>query len=66
MVCDRIPPIVRLVISDGQHGFVTGQTQRVKLEDYLSESIQCHGGSAGESLGTNILILDIDGELDLF
>jgi hypothetical protein len=103
MVCDRITPVVRPVISNAQHGFVkgrstvnnlvqltngvigdledgwqvdgmytdfskdfarvlhgllsilfgrmllcwmssylTGRTQRVKLEDYLSESIQCH------------------------
>jgi hypothetical protein len=33
--------------------YLKGPTQRFKLGDYLSESIQCH--SAGESLGTNIL-----------
>jgi hypothetical protein len=32
--------------------YLTGRTQRIKLEDYLSESIQCQcRGSTGESLG---------------
>jgi hypothetical protein len=47
--------------------YLTGRTQRVKLEDYLSESIQCHCGvSQGSHLGPIFLILDINGALDIF
>jgi hypothetical protein len=47
--------------------YLTGQTQRVKLEDYLSESIQCHSGVPQERhLGPIFFILDINGALDLF
>jgi hypothetical protein len=132
MVCNRITPVVRPVISDAQHGFVrgrstvsnlvqftngiigeiedgwqvdgvytdfskafdrvlhgllkfnlsiifggsllcwmgsylTGRTQRFKLEAYFSESIQCHSGvPQGSHLGPIIFILDINGALDIF
>jgi hypothetical protein len=46
---------------------LTGRTQRVKLEDYLSESIQCHSGVPQAShLGPIFFILDINGALDIF
>jgi hypothetical protein len=46
---------------------LTGRTQRVKLEDYLSESIQCHSGvSQGSHLEPIFFILDINGALDIF
>jgi hypothetical protein len=41
--------------------YMTYRTQRVKLEDYLSESIQCHSGVPQEShLGPIFFILDIN------
>jgi hypothetical protein len=41
--------------------YLTGWTQRVKLENYLSESIQCHSGvSQGSHLGPIFFILDIN------
>jgi hypothetical protein len=47
--------------------YLTGQTQRVKLEDYLSESIQCHSGVLqGSHLGPIFFILDINAALDIF
>jgi hypothetical protein len=46
---------------------LTGRTQRVKLEDYFSESIQCHSGvSQGSHLGPIFFIMDINGALDIF
>jgi hypothetical protein len=47
--------------------YLTGRTQRVKLEDYLSESIQCHSGvPQGSHLGPIFFILDINAALDIF
>jgi hypothetical protein len=48
--------------------YLTGRTQRVKLEDYLSESIQCHFGvpQRRSHLGPIIFILDFNGVLDIF
>jgi hypothetical protein len=47
--------------------YLTGRTQRVKLEDYLSESIQFHSGvPQGSHLGPKFFILNINGALDLF
>jgi hypothetical protein len=47
--------------------YLTGRTQRVELEDFLSESIQCHFGVLqGSHLGTKFFILDINGALDIF
>jgi hypothetical protein len=47
--------------------YLTNRTQRVKLEDYLSESIQCHSGVSQRShLGPIFFILDINGALDIF
>jgi hypothetical protein len=47
--------------------YLTGRTQRVKLKDYFSESIQCHSGvPQGSHLGPIFFILDINGALDLF
>jgi hypothetical protein len=43
------------------------RTQRVKLKNYLSESIQCHFGiPQGNHLGPIFFILDINGASDLF
>jgi hypothetical protein len=47
--------------------YLTGRTQRVKLEDYLSELNQCHSGvPQGSHLGPIFFILDINRALDLF
>jgi hypothetical protein len=47
--------------------YLTGRTQRVELEDYLSESIQCHSGVLQKShFGPIFSILDIKGALNLF
>jgi hypothetical protein len=47
--------------------YLTGRTQRVKLENYLSESIQCHSGvPQGSDLELIFFILDINRALDLF
>jgi hypothetical protein len=47
--------------------YLTGLIQRVRLENYLSESIQCHSGvPQGSHLGPIFFILDINGALDLF
>jgi hypothetical protein len=47
--------------------YLTGRTQRVRLKDYLSESIQCHSGVLqGSHLGPIFFILDINGAFDLF
>jgi hypothetical protein len=47
--------------------YLTGRTQRVKLEDFLSESIQCHSGVPQVShLGPIFFILDINGALNIF
>jgi hypothetical protein len=47
--------------------YLTGRTQRVKLEEYLSESIQCHSWvPQGSHLGPIFFILDINGALDIF
>jgi hypothetical protein len=47
--------------------YLTGRTQRVKLEDYSCESIQCHSGVPhGSQLGPIFFILDINRALDLF
>jgi hypothetical protein len=45
--------------------YLTVRTQRVKLEEYLSESIQCHSGGVpqGSHLGAIFFILDINGAL---
>jgi hypothetical protein len=46
---------------------LTGRTQRVKFEDYLSESIQCHSGvPQGSHVEPIFFILDINGALDTF
>jgi hypothetical protein len=43
--------------------YLTSRTQRVKLEDCLFESIQCHSGLTQRShLGKIFFILDINGE----
>jgi hypothetical protein len=48
-------------------GVLPDRTQCVKLEGYLSKSIQCHSGVPQEShLGPIFLILDLNGALDLF
>jgi hypothetical protein len=52
-------------------GFLTGRTQRVKVEDYLSESIQCHSGvPQGSHLGPiffkNVSVLRYADDLKLF
>jgi hypothetical protein len=47
--------------------YLTGRTQRVKLEDYWSDSIQCLSGVPQASdLGPIFFILDINGALDIF
>jgi hypothetical protein len=47
--------------------YLTGRTQRVKFEDYLSESIQCHSGVPQRShLGPIFFILDMTTVLDIF
>jgi hypothetical protein len=47
--------------------YLTDRTQRVKLEDYLSKSIQCHSGvPQGSHLGGIFFIFDINGALDIF
>jgi hypothetical protein len=47
--------------------YLASRTQRVKLEDYLSESIQCLSGvPQGSDLGLIYFILDIYRALDLF
>jgi hypothetical protein len=47
--------------------YLTGRTQLVKLEDYWSESIQCHSGiSRGSHLGPIFFILDINAAFDIF
>jgi hypothetical protein len=47
--------------------YLTYRTQRVKLEDYSSESIQCHSGiPQGSHLGPIFFILDINEALDIF
>jgi hypothetical protein len=47
--------------------YLTGRTQRVKLEDYFSESIQCHSEvPQGSQFGPIFFILYINGALDLF
>jgi hypothetical protein len=47
--------------------YLIGRTQRVKLEDYLSESIQCQSGvPQGSHLGPILFILDINGALNIF
>jgi hypothetical protein len=47
--------------------YLAGRTQRVKLEDYLSESIQCQSGVLQDShLGPVFFILNINVALDLF
>jgi hypothetical protein len=43
--------------------YLTGRTQRVTLEDYLSESIQCN---SGVPQGSHLGYLDINGALDIF
>jgi hypothetical protein len=47
--------------------YLTVRTQRVKLKDYLSGSIQCHSGvPQGSHLGAIFFILDINGALYIF
>jgi hypothetical protein len=47
--------------------YLTERTQRVKLEEYLSESIQCHSVvPQGSHLGLIFSVLDINGVLDHF
>jgi hypothetical protein len=47
--------------------YLPGWTQRVKLENYLSESIQCHSGVLqGSHLGPIFFILDINWALEIF
>jgi hypothetical protein len=50
--------------------YLTDRTQRVKLEDYLPESIQCHSGVAildiNGGIFENVRMLRYDGELKLF
>jgi hypothetical protein len=47
--------------------YLTGRTLLVKLEDYLSESIQFHAEVLqGNHLGPIFFILDINGALDIF
>jgi hypothetical protein len=47
--------------------YLTGRTQRVKLEDYFSESIQNHSGvPQGSHLGPIFFILNINGALEIF
>jgi hypothetical protein len=45
--------------------YLTGRTQRVQLEDYLSESIQC-GVPQRSHFGPIFFILNINGALDTF
>jgi hypothetical protein len=53
--------------SKAKGSYLTGRTQRVKLEDYLSELIQFPPGvPQGSHLGPIFFILDINGALDLF
>jgi hypothetical protein len=47
--------------------YLTGRTQLVKLEDYLSESIQCYFRvPQGSHLGPIFFILDFNGVLNIF
>jgi hypothetical protein len=47
--------------------YLPGWTQRIKLENYLFESIQCHTGVLqGSHLGPIYFILLINGALDIF
>jgi hypothetical protein len=57
MVSDRITPIVRPVISDAQHCFVTGFVNRFNV---------IPGFHRGGHLRTIFFVLDINGALDLF
>jgi hypothetical protein len=48
-------------------GVLSDRSQLVKLEDYLSESIQCHSGvPQGSHLGPIFFIMVINRALDLF
>jgi hypothetical protein len=70
MVCNKITPVVSVGISSAQHGFMrgrstvtnlTGRTQRVKMEDYLSESVYSNSGvPQGSHLGHLFFIDDMD------
>jgi Reverse transcriptase (RNA-dependent DNA polymerase) len=46
---------------------LTGRTQRIKMEDYLSEFVYCHSGVPQDShLGPLFFIDDVDGVLRIF
>jgi hypothetical protein len=47
--------------------YLTGRTQRVRVGDYLSETIYCHSDVPQRShLGTLLFIADINDVLDIF
>jgi hypothetical protein len=47
--------------------YLTGRTQRVRVGDYLSETIYCHSGvPQGSHLGPLFFIADTNEVLDIF
>jgi hypothetical protein len=65
--CSRTFPRLGESLLCWMGSYLTGRTQRVKLEDYLSESIQCHSTvPQGSHLRPIFFILDINRALDLF